>query len=250
MRATREELHMTRFTLAVFILATVACGAGAPPAGPTTPTTSTPLSYTLSGEVFENVAGTKQPVAGAGIYLWGVPCAIVLPGHNCITWYGAVTGHDPVSDGDGRYVAPDVPLRQVSIIVGKAGYVQPCAATGYAQNAGVDVELVSMASLNTASPLPLMTNGVRVVGTVFEMTPDGARGVAGAFVDVETEPDLAVATTMTDLTGHFTMCNVFSGSLYVGKAGYAVSAGTAPKDGMAIELMPNPASSASAASRR
>jgi hypothetical protein len=189
----------------------------------------------VSGLIFENVAGIRQPVGGATIGLWGVPCAITLPGHTCTTWYGTLTGNSVVSDAEGRYVAADVPLSSLTIMAYKSGYVQPCEVAGSGQNANVDVELVSMASLNTAIPLPLVTSGAVVVGTVFETTSDGPKGIPGAYVHVETLPDLIVASTVTDLTGHFTMCNV-GGLLYVDQTGYAGSAGISASNGMAVEL--------------
>jgi hypothetical protein len=233
---TRQQTIRATVFAAAAALLLVACQGGQATLAPGAPTGSpaaTPAAtFTLSGVVFENVAGTKQAIADAGIYIWGVPC--VVGRGFCTTWYSSVNG-SVLSDADGRYVAPDVPARNVSIIAGKSGYVQPCAATGGAQQADVQVELASVASFNTATPPPLLTSGVRVRGTVFEMTADGPRGVPGAYISVETLPDLVVASTMTDLTGHFTMCNV-GGTLYVGKSRYVESAGVSPSDGMAVEL--------------
>jgi hypothetical protein len=210
---------MTRLGLAAVLLMSVACGSQVQPASPTTP------SFTLSVLIFENRAGTKQPVVGANVDLW-----------SGTAWY--FRGNNLMTDTEGRFVAK-MPVNGVfTIVAGKPGYVQPCDAdaTGQVPNASLEVELVSTASLTTGNPQPLMTTRPLVSGFVFEMTPDGPKGVPGAYVYVEAFPDVLVAETMTDLTGHFTMCNG-RGYLSVDKSGYSgPSAGISLSDGMVIEL--------------
>src|SRR5438105_797026 len=137
---TTKGVSMTRSVLAMLVLTTVACG-GRAPASPTIPSTSPTIpstqaapTFTLSGLIFENRAGAKQPVGGVNVNLWGVPCGTAIttppgipPGAtNCTTWYSTITGNHLVSDAQGRFVAPDVPGSVVNIIPFKEGYVQPC----------------------------------------------------------------------------------------------------------------------------
>ena len=142
-----------------------------------------------------------------------------------------------MSDAQGRFVAPDVPGSTGSIILFKKGYVYPCGVTvGVQSDLSAEVELVPVESLNTTNPQPLMTTRPLITGTVFEMTPDGPKTVAGAYVYVETWPDLTVADTVTDLTGHFTICDGTGGHVYAGKTGYGSSAGAPAVDGMTLEI--------------
>ena len=239
---------MTKLSLAPLVLMTVACGVGKAPLSPTVPSTSVAAPsaqaaalFTLSGLVFENRAGTRQAVAGAGVVVWGVPCgaAVTLPPgvNNCRTWYSTITGNYLVSDAEGRFVAPDVPGSVVTIMPAKRGYVQPCAAiVAVHGDLTTEIELVPVESFNTANPQPLMTTRPLVVGTVFEMTADGPKGVAGASVFIDTDSDLTVADTLTDLTGRFTLCGGTGGIIYAGKAAYGYSAEASPVNGMAIEI--------------
>ena len=235
---------MPKSCMALLVLITVACGAAQPSPSPTAPSTNAGAPQaaallTLSGLIFENQAGRKQPVAGANVTLWGVPCgtAITPPRGNCTTWYSTITGNYLTSDADGLFVAPNLPASDVTIIPLKGGYVQPCAAiVSVHESLSTEVELVAAEKLNTANPQPLMTTRPLVVGTVFETTADGPKGVAGAYVYIETTPDLTAADTMTDLTGRFTLCDGTGGFVYAEKAGYSGSAAASPVNGMAIEI--------------
>jgi len=222
-----------RVSVAAFVMMTAACGAPTTPAGQTV--NQTPPAFTVSGMVFENQAGIKQAVSDAWVDLWGLACST---GGNCTTRYSMLRGSNMFSDASGRYVASGLPAGSaVNIQVGKAGYVAPCATTASGQDDHADLELVPMTSFDTANPLPLTTNRPVLSGMVFETTSDGPKGVAGAFLSVETLPDLVVATTMTDLTGHFTMCSVAVSYVYAGKSGYAPYYQQASlSNGMAIEL--------------
>src|SRR5260370_35226330 len=95
-----DEILNPRLSIAVLTLTTVACGTGASPAGPTVPTTAA-STFTLSGQIFENLAGTKQVVGGATLGLWGVPCASAPFGGSSIPWYGILGGNNVVSNAAG-----------------------------------------------------------------------------------------------------------------------------------------------------
>jgi len=224
-------------------LTVVACGANHAANLPSAPTaasqgsTATPATFIATGQVFENRNGVRTPIDGVNVYIWGVLCQGVP---SCSGWYSTASGRDIVSDADGRYDAPAISwLSSVDVMVGKAGYAQPCAAFATLQHPSADIELVPLASLNTTNPPALLTDGRLVTGSVVEMTAAGPVGVAGAFVSAETSDlalDLPVAWTMTDLNGHFTLCNVAAIDLYVAKEGYQFSDGVMAKDGMTVEL--------------
>jgi hypothetical protein len=238
---------MRKPTVAALAAITIACGARAP-ISPTTPSANTqPASYAqppkfmLSGLVFENRGGVKQPVGGASVAVWGVPCRTTSPNLNgCTTWLANIGVPDLVSDSEGRFVAPVPGGSLLTVLPYKRGFVQPCGASVLLQqDLGIEVELMSADSFNTMNPPLPSSSGPLLTGTVFETTPDGPVGVAGAYVSVESLPDLVVADTITDLAGRFAFCNGTSGAVYAGKGGYRSSGAVSSVSGMTIELKRN-----------
>lgn len=221
-------------------LTVVACGANhaanlpsAPTAGSQAISPATPATFTATGHVFENRNGIKTPMVDVNVHLWGVPCQ---GNPNCITWYSTAFGRDIMSDAEGRYDAPGISsLSRVEVMAGKGGYAQPCRAFASSQHQSADIELVPLGSLNTTNPPALMTDRPLVTGSVVEMTAAGPVGVTGAFVSTGFY-DLDLAWTLTDLNGHFTLCDVAGSYLSVAKEGYQSSDAVMAKDGMTVQL--------------
>lgn len=152
---------------------------------------------TIQVRVFDAVTG---PIANAGVDMF------VGNGYS-YTW--ASGGIPPVTDADGRLTA-EIGSGSSLIVTGvrKSGYVKPCVAR--AQGASLEVEVVAESTLNSLDPpAPLSAAGtVTMSGTVFEMTDAGRRPIAGARVTFEDIDGIVFATTISDLGGHYLICNL------------------------------------------
>jgi hypothetical protein len=116
--------------------------------------------------------------------------------------------------------------------------MQACGAVGDPSVGNTDIEMVSTARLSANSAQLLATTGPRVVGTVFETTPQGPKGIPGAYVYAEPFPDIVGASTLTDANGHFTLCNVAvaGGTVSIFADGYVERDDISAVDGMSVEL--------------
>jgi hypothetical protein len=166
--------------------------------------------YTVVGQVFDAYSGG---VPNASMNLW------VQQGRGgySYVWANGQFG----TNSAGEFIAPNIPESQLSFWAVKQGFVQPCAVNAAVPPSGVvQIELVAESTLAALDPpRPLLVLGTVLTGTVFETVNGARQPVAGAGVEVNTENDIVVATTKTDLQGRFFLCNVPSRALlYVGKA--------------------------------
>ena len=207
--------------LALSLTLLTACGSGsdgpttssAPdPQAPTPPTSPspapTPELHTVQGEVFAFETGM---LGGAYVNLWVQEGA---SGH----YYGPLR-----TDGGGLFQAPYVPDSHIKILASADGYVQPCAVKAVVRgDLAVRVEMVPVWSLASFNPVrPQGSTEPSLTGVIFETTASGRQPVYGAFLWVENEFEIGLATTESDRGGGFYLCNLGPAVwLHVSKDGY------------------------------
>ena len=170
--------------------------------------------YMIVGQVFDAYSGG---IPNASMNLW------VQQGRGGYSYVWA-NGHFG-TNSKGEFIAPNIPEAQLSFWAVKSGFVQPCAVNAVVPPSGVvQIELVAESTIAVLDPpRPLTVRGTVLTGTVFETVNGVRQPVAGAGVEVDTDFDVVVATTKTDLQGRFFLCNVPSRALlYVGKPGYVL----------------------------
>jgi hypothetical protein len=178
-------------------------------------------THTLRGTVFDAYQG---PLANATIFVW----VESLTHDPSFSWS---QGDQPKTDSAGRFEVqgmPDARDARLYVSAYRPGFFQPCAVT--VQMTGDvtrDIEVVSAATLNSlAAPPPLTAHEPTLTGTVYETTAAGRQPVAGAWVGVDESMDLIIASTQTDLSGHYFLCD-WPAAPYLNfqayKAGYTVS---------------------------
>jgi hypothetical protein len=172
--------------------------------GPT-PTSVPRGSLTIRGVITERtVSGGSQPLARANVNAWVDTGGL---GYSYMWANGA-----SFSGGDGRYELTALPGGALVIADAyKEGYVQPCAAPPLRMNEDfvVDIELVPKALVSASSASVSNRPGFRSIsGVIYEMTPDGKRPLANAFVDYEPIMDSPAATTVTDENGRYLLCGI------------------------------------------
>ena len=184
-------------------------------------------THTLRGEVFDAYQG---PVANVAIFVW------VDTGRGGYSWSEARSystdsaGHFEVSG------LPDASDARVFISAYRQGFFQPCAVTlQMTSDVTRNIELVSAQTLSSLqAPAPQTAHDPTLTGTVYEMTAAGRQPVAGANVIVDglVGMGLVIATTQTDLSGHYFLCDWPSGPTvifeaykqgYIGTTGYIAS---------------------------
>ena len=171
-------------------------------------------AYTLEGEVFAFETG---PIPNASVNLW----VQLESGSGYSYWWK----HGPLSSNDlGLFEAPYLPYSHVSIDVRKDGYVQPCAVTRFIRSdvSGVRVELMPVSAFDVVSaPRPQLAVEPSVTGVVYETTATGRRPIAGARVWLVDGIDNVLATTMSDRSGGYFVCNLPTAAwLTVSKDGF------------------------------
>lgn len=179
-----------------------------------------PGTHTLQGLVYD---AYKGPVVG-GI---GINIGVMTPTAGFNWWY--VTGRGYFTDSSGRYELTRLPDSQVQLWVGgfTKGYFQPCAVrVDVSGDTTHDIEVVSAETLNSFSPpRPMTAREPTLTGTVYEVTPTGRQPVAGAVIEADGADGLGwvLANTLTDLNGHYFLCDLAPGmDLMVYKDGYVL----------------------------
>ena len=170
--------------------------------------------YAVVGQVFDAYSGG---VPDASVNLW------VQQGGGGYSWWWA--NGRLASNSGGEFIASNIPAATRILLFGvKPGFVQPCAVDSDMPPSGVvQVELVAESTLAVLDPpRPLLVRGTVLTGTVFETVNGVRQPVAGAALGVDTDFDLPIANTKTDLQGRFFLCNLpRSVVVYVNKTGFA-----------------------------
>jgi len=171
-------------------------------------------TFTLQGVVFDTYNGPRANTT--------IDVRVLLPdGSGYLLW--DVLEHPVVTDSIGRFTLTALPESKVLLWASAAGYLQPCVNTvDLHGDESHDVEVVSADTLNSLDPpRPLTLQEPTLTGTVFEMTAAGKQPVAGVAIELE-ESYLTRATTVTDLNGHYFLCNVPGKDIELGvyKSGY------------------------------
>jgi hypothetical protein len=199
-------------------------GAGEPASA--APAVSTGL-FMVQGHVMAQTGG----VANAAVNLW-----IQMQGFGYSYWWA----HGPLhTDANGHFIASDVPSSTATVFVSVDGYRQPCdVSLDPATTQVADVELISVSSLDEYAPAPPQSGGPpELTGTVYEVTASGRVPIAGAELWAESVPDAGIATTRTDLSGHFYLCRLPAGVwVYVNKDGFRGQS-LGPLDGMRSQVL-------------
>ena len=150
--------------------------------------------------------GTTQPVPNMTYYAW-----VDIPKVG-----GYATGARR-TDGNGAYHIDNVQDGRVAVAALVGALEQPCMAAGSTagQNPVINVTLV-----DPANPQPQRTTTApAVTGTVYRMIGGVKTPLAGAVVQYNSwVPDLLLAETVSDVNGHYSLCNLqFT---YAGTGGY------------------------------
>jgi Bacterial Ig-like domain len=178
-------------------------------------------SNSVSGVVFERTATGTTPLANVQIWTW-----VQYSNGNGYSHYAATsdaTGHYRVdglpNTGDG------LPNATIYLQTDLEGYDEPCSSTLNlnGSNPTVNLEMVSK-----SHPLPeLATSLPSITGVVYEMTPNGRKPIAGAWVEYDPMGGMGLieATTTTDENGRYAICNLASlppwpSNVAAGKTGY------------------------------
>ena len=170
--------------------------------------------YTIVGQVFDAHSGG---VPGAGMNIW---VQQARGGYSYVWANGRLA-----TNSAGEFIAPNFPDATLSFWAVKPGFVQPCVVNAVVPPSGVvQIELVADATLAVLDPpRPLVVRGTVLTGTVFETVNGVRQPVVGAGVEANTEYEVVIATTKTDLQGRFFLCNVPKGVLlYVGGTGFVL----------------------------
>jgi hypothetical protein len=133
---------------------------------------------------------------------------------------GAVT-----SDATGHFVVNGLPNATIYLQTDLVGYDEPCSSTLILNGADATANLEMVSK---SHPLPeLATTLPSISGVVYEVTPNGRRPVAGAWIwyDVMGGMGLGEATTTTDENGRYAICNLatlpaWPPDVAAGKTGY------------------------------
>src|SRR5690242_832869 len=130
------------------------------------------------------------------------------------------------SDSAGHYRFTQVPKGFVVLF---AALDQPCAATVMVSgDATRDVEVVTGGAQHPPTPgeTPVIS------GVVYRQTPTGRQVVPGARIELEYFMDLVTATTMTDASGRYRLCQLPTGP---GQTIFVTVAGSIAKE-MVIDI--------------
>jgi hypothetical protein len=175
-----------------------------PPTIPTMVSADTP--YAVSGRVFEAYSGV---VADAAVDFF-------VESAKGGSWLLAY------SDQNGQFFGY-LPESRITVTAAQDGLVQPCALNVVVRSdLTLEIELVSETTLDSLSPpVPQSAHGATLQGNVFE-TVNGVRSpITGADIWVEEYDDIAIATTVTDLSGRYFVCNLPPVvGVYVSKPGF------------------------------
>jgi hypothetical protein len=183
-----------------------------PPATPSAP----PSVSALSGTVVEWSPLGERPIGGVSVNAW------VKQERSAYSYWFR---HGPrATDADGRYELTNLPIgATVYLDVRKPGYLQQCAAeiailgTAHQLDARLVSETVISASADAVPPAP----GRHVRGVVYDVTAEGRRPAAKAYVWFEAGMDFDTATTVSDAQGRFLLCGLSAQAVRLGFADFA-----------------------------
>jgi hypothetical protein len=156
-----------------------------------------PAEFVVRGDIYSIDTGM---IADADINLW-----VQTPGQGFSYWWA----NGPLrSDGVGRFEA-QVPESEVSLLAVTDDFVQPCAVRSkVTQDVEVRIEMLPKSALNVINaPRPQSSFEPSVTGTIFE-TSRGRRAIAGANLSAQDAQETGIATTRSDLSGGFYLCNL------------------------------------------
>jgi hypothetical protein len=114
------------------------------------------------------------------------------------------------SDALGRFTAPNVPTSQITVLAWRPGFVQPCAVIADVRDTGaLQVEMLPESALEVANPpRPQSARGLSLTGVIFETVNGNRQPVSGALLWAEHLFEVGMATTRSDPTGGFFLCNL------------------------------------------
>jgi hypothetical protein len=113
------------------------------------------------------------------------------------------------TDHEGRYRFSDLPAGRAVVLAPSfsSTHRQVCGAAGVVgpeTQLDLDVEITAIANPQPSLTLPKL----KVTGQVYENTPEGRTGVAGAVISLEWLPDAPFLYVFTDANGHYTACGI------------------------------------------
>lgn len=201
------KIQTSTLAACLLVLAS-ACGpGGSEPRTPTAPAVvqapaAAQSSVTLSGTALEYTPEGSRPLPGVPL--------LVRAGYGFL---------QVTTDATGRYSLPDVPSGAVSIApAAGSGYYAPCPAGSDVvhRDATFDVHIESAMLLSTTGAMESVPRlgSIWVSGMVFEKTPQGARPIGGASVNLGgDDADLRLgSTTLTDAAGRYLVCPPLPGT--------------------------------------
>jgi hypothetical protein len=152
------------------------------------------VTTSLSGQVFELTPAGRFPLGNVEVL------AIVLaPGPGTHTYVGTTTGTD------GRYSFTELPAGSAVVRAFSPGRAQVCGALiALTATTQQDLEMTSTANPQQ-SPNP---NPLRVTGRIYEMTPSGPVGLAGAEINIEWANDGGFVAATADGNGYYLACGI------------------------------------------
>lgn len=177
------------------------------PPGPQPPT----HEHLVSGEVFSFDTGM---IGNADVNLF-----VYTPGFGYSYWWA---NGRLQTDELGLFEA-DVPTSDLSFLVIKDGFVQPCGFRATAtQDIQVRIEMLPVSAFNTLhAPRPQTSFEPSITGVVFENTANGRVAIDDVHLWAEDYLGIGRARTRSDLSGGIYMCNLPKDTyLYFGKSGY------------------------------
>lgn len=192
----------------VTLIAVAAClgchNARAPvaPADAGVASTVASVPMTLSGQVFDVISEGR--VAASDVPLIAVVRTVsgCAPPCTSMTRY---TYENTTSGPDGRYHFANLPGGSVVVLANSATHRQVCGAFAeLSATTRLDVEITSKANPQPSPTLPPL----RVTGQMYETTPSGRVGVAGAVLYIEWANDAPFLYVYADAEGRYTACGI------------------------------------------
>ena len=198
------------------------CEGCASPVSPTSgkdagdPPDGSPSTFALSGTVFEIRGGSRTPAPNHPLWAQVGPPPWTS---------GSFSYPRTTTDSAGRYTFRDLPAGHVAVVFAGGpgfsadGYLQLCAAGVKVGPGGGDLDIEVTSSGNPEpSPGP---RALVVSGQIYEMTPAGRVGLAGATLAVDWSSDTWLwGAISADAEGRYTMCGIPAGwplTIYAGK---------------------------------
>jgi len=194
---------------AVALIVLVACAACRESTSPVNPTPPPPpaqaasVTQTLSGSVFEVIPGGRVPAPEIPLVAVVVTEAECAP--PCTSKH--IWGSEATTSGaDGRYQFPPLPPGPVIVLANSRPHQQVCgAARAAGVKTDVDVEITSSANPQPSPTMPPL----RVSGQIYETTPSGRVGLAGASIGLEwLAQDSLFITVTADRNGRYSLCGI------------------------------------------